>query len=97
MNDGERLAAFEKMYRNIRERYADTERKMEALKAQGKNPFTLTSKPGDGTYQEFLKNETRYSRLTRAFPDRAEKLFQKADETAQARYEHLLKLVELYK
>ncbi len=68
-----------------------------ALKAQGKNPFTLTSKPGDGTYQEFLQNETRYSRLTRAFPDRAEKLFQKADETAAARYEHLLKLVELYK
>ena len=37
MADGERLAAFEKMYRNIRERYADTERKMEALKAQGKS------------------------------------------------------------
>jgi pyruvate-ferredoxin/flavodoxin oxidoreductase len=68
-----------------------------ALKAQGKNPFTLTSKPGDGSYQSFLSNETRYSRLTRSFPDRAEKLFTKAEKTAQARYEHLLKLVELYK
>ena len=32
-----------------------------ALKAEGKNPFTLTSKPGDGSYQDFLNNETRYS------------------------------------
>ena len=67
------------------------------LKAEGKNPFTLTSKPGDGTYQNFLKNETRYSRLAIAFPERAEKLFKKSEEAAMARYEHLLKLVELYK
>ena len=68
-----------------------------ALKAEGKNPFTLTSKPGDGTYQDFLNNETRYSRLTRSFPDRAEKLFKASEEAAKARYEHLLRLVELYK
>ncbi|BBF41622.1 pyruvate-flavodoxin oxidoreductase [Lachnospiraceae bacterium KM106-2] len=67
------------------------------LKAEGKNPFTLTSKPGDGTYQEFLNNETRYTRLTRSFPDRAESLFAASEEAAKARYEHLLKLVELYK
>ncbi len=68
-----------------------------ALKAEGKNPFTLTSKPGDGTYQEFLNNETRYSRLKRSFPDRAEKLFAASEKAAKERYEHLLKLVELYK
>ena len=68
-----------------------------ALKAEGKNPFTLTSKPGDGTYQDFLNNETRYSRLTRSFPERAEKLFDASEKAAIARYEHLLKLVELYK
>jgi pyruvate-ferredoxin/flavodoxin oxidoreductase len=68
-----------------------------ALKAEGKNPFTLTSKPGDGTYQDFLNNETRYTRLTRSFPDRAEKLFSASEEAAKARYEHLLKLVDLYK
>ncbi|RHR89485.1 pyruvate:ferredoxin (flavodoxin) oxidoreductase [Roseburia sp. AF15-21] len=68
-----------------------------ALKAEGKNPFTLTSKPGDGSYQDFLNNETRYSRLTRSFPDRAEKLFKASEEAAKARYEHLLRLVELYK
>ena len=68
-----------------------------ALKAEGKNPFTLTSKPGDGSYQAFLANETRYSSLTRKFPERAEVLFKRNEETAKARYEHLLKLVELYK
>ncbi len=68
-----------------------------ALKAEGKNPFTLSSKPGDGTYQDFLKNETRYSRLARSFPERAEKLFKESEEAAKARYTHLERLVELYK
>ena len=68
-----------------------------ALKAEGKNPFTLTSKPGDGSYQDFLNNETRYSRLTRSFPERAQKLFAASEEAAKARYEHLQRLVELYK
>ncbi len=67
------------------------------LKAEGKNPFTLTSKPGDGTYQAFLNNETRYSRLARSFPERAQELFSKSEKAAAKRYEHLLKLVELYK
>ena len=57
----------------------------------------LTSKEGDGTYQEFLAGETRYSRLTKAFPERAKTLFAKSDEVAKAKYEHLMKLVELYK
>ena len=69
-----------------------------ANKAQGKNPFTLTSKPVDGEkYQALLANETRYSRLTRAFPDRAKKLFEDNEQAAHARYEHLSRLVELYK
>ena len=67
------------------------------LKAEGKNPFTLVSKPGDGSYQDFLKNETRYSRLTRSFPERAERLFKESEEAAKKRYEHLERLVELYK
>jgi len=68
-----------------------------ALKAEGKNPFTLTSKAGDGTYQEFLNNESRYTRLIKPFPERAERLFKKSEEVATERYEHLQKLVELYK
>ena len=68
-----------------------------ALKAEGKNPFTLTSKQGDGSYQEFLNNEARYTRLVKPFPERAERLFAKSEEVAKERYEHLQKLVELYK
>ena len=67
-----------------------------AKKAEGKNPFTLTSKEGDGSYQAFLNNEARYTRLIKPFPERAEKLFAKSEEEAKARYEHLKKLVELY-
>ena len=67
------------------------------LKKEGKNPFTLTSKPGDGSYQEFLNNEARYTRLIKPFPERAKTLFAKSEEVATERYEHLLRLVELYK
>ena len=69
-----------------------------ANKAQGKNPFTLTSKAVDAEkYQALLANETRYSRLTRAFPERAKELFARNQEVANDRYEHLTRLVELYK
>ena len=58
--------------------------------------FTLDSaEPKDG-YREFLMNEARYSRLTREFPERAEGLFEASEENAKARYEHLLKLKEMY-
>ena len=59
--------------------------------------FTLDSKAPKGGYQEFLMNEARYSRLTREFPERATDLFAKNEAAAKERYEHLLKLVELYK
>ena len=68
-----------------------------ALKAEGKNPFTLDSKPATASYRDFIMNEARYSSLTRSFPERAEELFAKAEDASVARYEHLLKLQELYK
>ena len=67
-----------------------------ALKAEGKNPFTIDSKEGTESYRAFIMNEARYSSLTRSFPERAEVLFQKAEDTAKARYQHLLKLKDLY-
>ena len=67
-----------------------------ALKAEGKNPFTIDSKPATGSYREFLLNEARYSSLTRAFPERAEELFALAEKTAAERYDHLLRLKDLY-
>ena len=60
-------------------------------------PFSLDSKEPKGGYQDFLKNEARYARLATAFPERATELFEKNEENAKARYEHLLKLKELYK
>ena len=58
--------------------------------------FTLDSKAPASGYQEFLMNEARYSRLTREFPERATVLFAKNEENAKERYEHLLKLVDMY-
>ena len=59
-------------------------------------PFTLDSKEPAGGYQEFLMNEARYSRLTREFPERADRLFKANEDNAKARYEHLMKLKALY-
>ena len=59
-------------------------------------PFTLDSKEPAGGYQEFLMNEARYSRLTREFPERADRLFKASEDNAKARYDHLMKLKELY-
>ena len=63
---------------------------------EAEKKFTLDSKAPAGGYQDFLMNEARYSRLTREFPDRANELFRRNEEEAKARYEHLLKLIEMY-
>ena len=67
-----------------------------ALKAEGKNPFTLDSKEPTASYVDFIKSETRYSRLAQQFPDVAASLFEKAAEQAKAKYARLQKLVKLY-
>ncbi len=66
------------------------------LKAEGKNPFTMDSKAPTTSYQDFIMNEARYSALTRSFPERAKELFEKAEENASARYEHLQRLSEMF-
>ncbi len=67
-----------------------------ALKAEGKNPFSLDSKEPTGNYQDFITNEARYTRLAQQFPERAKELFEKAEATAKAKYEKLVHLVEFY-
>ncbi len=67
-----------------------------ALKAEGKNPFTLDSKEPTASYVDFIKSETRYSRLAQQFPDVAESLFADAAEHAKAKYARLQKFVKLY-
>ena len=58
--------------------------------------FTLDSKAPTTSYRDFIMSEVRYSSLTRSFPARAEELFKKAEDNAVARYEHLVKLGNLY-
>ncbi len=64
--------------------------------AEAGKKFMLDSKEPAGGYQDFLKNEARYSRLTREFPERADELFQLNEKNAMARYDHLLKLKDLF-
>ncbi|MEG0541689.1 MAG: thiamine pyrophosphate-dependent enzyme, partial [Angelakisella sp.] len=66
------------------------------LADEGKNPFTLDSKAPTASYDDFIRNEVRYTSLIRAFPDRAEELFAQATKNAAAKYEHLLRLSKLY-
>ena len=47
------------------------------------------------TYQIFSRKELEYLKVK--FPERAEKLFAKSEDAAKERFEHLQKLVELYK
>ena len=65
------------------------------LAQDGKNPFQLDSKAPTANYRDFIMGEVRYNSLTRAFPERAEKLFAKSEEDAKADYEHLEKLSKL--
>lgn len=65
------------------------------LEAEGKNPFQLDSKEPTADYQEFLQSEVRYSRLLRANPERAERLFKKAEKDAKAKYAALAKKAEM--
>lgn len=85
------------MKRAVEAGYWDMFRFDPRKKAEGKNPFTIDSKAPTADYKEFIQSETRYSRLERAFPERAEELFNKAASAAQDRYAYLNKLVELYK
>ncbi|KAA5806307.1 pyruvate:ferredoxin (flavodoxin) oxidoreductase [Thermoanaerobacterium thermosaccharolyticum] len=64
------------------------------LKAEGKNPFILDSKAPTASYKEFIMGEVRYSSLAKTFPDRAEALFEKAEELAKEKYETYKKLAE---
>ena len=67
-----------------------------ALKAEGKNPFTLDSKAPTADYKDFIMGEVRYNALARQNPERAEKLFDNAVKNASDRYDYLLRLQKLY-
>ena len=59
------------------------------LADEGKNPFMLDGKAPSASYRDFIMGEVRYNSLTRSFPERAEKLFEKAEKVAADKYAHL--------
>lgn len=66
------------------------------LKAEGKNPFQMDSKAPTAPYKDFILNEVRYSSLVRAFPEKAEKLFDIAVDDAAEKYERWTKYSKLF-
>ncbi|NCB73895.1 MAG: pyruvate:ferredoxin (flavodoxin) oxidoreductase [Clostridia bacterium] len=59
-------------------------------------PLTIDSKPVKDGYIDYISSEVRYSSLKLSFPERAEALFNEAQELAKKRYDKLLKQRELY-
>jgi pyruvate-ferredoxin/flavodoxin oxidoreductase len=64
------------------------------LKKEGKNPLILDSKEPDGTLQEFLLGENRYSLLERTNPEVATRLRQEMEQEVWERYEELRRMAE---
>ena len=63
-------------------------------KAEGKNPFQLDSKEPTGDFRQFLLGENRYASLQLSFPEKAERLYEKAARDARERWESYRKLAE---
>ncbi|BCV20011.1 pyruvate:ferredoxin (flavodoxin) oxidoreductase [Moorella sp. Hama-1] len=64
------------------------------LAEEGKNPFILDSKAPTASFRDFLMGEIRYTALKKEFPEKADKLFEKAEADAKARLEQYKKLAE---
>ena len=65
------------------------------LAAQGKNPFTLDSKPATGDYKKFILGENRYAALKQQFPEEAATLFARAEQEAKDKYDYYKKLNDM--
>ncbi len=67
------------------------------LKAEGKNPFQLDSKPPRIPLKDYAYNETRYRMLSQSMPERAEKLLEEAQAAVLerwAKYEQMARSAE---
>jgi pyruvate-ferredoxin/flavodoxin oxidoreductase len=62
------------------------------LRAQGKNPFQLDSKPPKIAFRDYALNETRYRMLAQSDPAVSEMLLAEADVAIQAKWKDLLYL-----
>ncbi len=57
------------------------------LKKKGENPFVLDSKDPTGSFRDFIMDQVRYASLSKEFPDKAEALYEKAENDAKERLE----------
>ncbi|MFA6330666.1 MAG: pyruvate:ferredoxin (flavodoxin) oxidoreductase [Clostridia bacterium] len=91
MSNGQRIQR-----RAVESGYFSLFRYNPALKAQGKNPFTMDSREPSLPYIEFLKEQDRYRVLLEKDPVLAEQLFTSAEQTAKekiARYKRLFSTI----
>ncbi len=58
------------------------------------SPFQLDQQAPSASYQDFIMSEVRYSSLKLGFPERAQKLFAKAEANAEYKYQQLLRRKE---
>ncbi len=63
------------------------------LEEEGKNPFKLESKAPDGSIQDFLSGEVRFSSLELTFPEESKRLRAQIEEEINRRYK-ILKLMD---
>jgi pyruvate-ferredoxin/flavodoxin oxidoreductase len=56
------------------------------LKAQGKNPFQLDSRPPSISLENYIYNESRYTMLQQAHPGIAKELLAKAQQDVADRW-----------
>ena len=61
------------------------------LAEKGLNPLSLDSGKPDESFRDFLMGEVRYNSLKLKFPEEAENLFARSEETAMERYNALLR------
>ncbi|MDR3215344.1 MAG: pyruvate:ferredoxin (flavodoxin) oxidoreductase [Bacilli bacterium] len=64
------------------------------LKKQNKNPFILDSKQPQGDLKQFIRGENRYASLEVAFPDKAERLYNKLVNDAQENWDYYNNLAQ---
>jgi pyruvate-ferredoxin/flavodoxin oxidoreductase len=65
-----------------------------ALKAEGKNPFSLDCRKPDGSLREFLDGEVRYASLQNTFPAEAEELHDQLEQEINQRFETFKNLAD---
>ncbi len=65
-----------------------------ALKAEGKNPFTLDSKEPTIDVRDFIEGEKRYTSLNQTFPDKVENFREEMVKFVKNRYEAYKKFAD---